>query len=115
MTDAPAPSAAVRNLRTMLQYQEGAIVSRVLVKNAAGNVSLFAFDGDEGLSEHTAPFDALVIGLEGSAEIAIGGVPHAVGDGDSLVLPAGIPHAVSPQGRFRMLLVMLRDRSASSA
>lgn len=101
-----------RNLNEMLQYQEGSIVSRMLAKNAGGSVTLFAFDAGEGLSEHTAPFDALVIGVDGKAEISIGGTPHSVSEGEALLLPAGIPHAVNPVGRFKMLLIMIRgDKS----
>lgn len=98
----------VRNLKQMLQYQEKAVVSRMLVKNPAGNVTLFAFDGNEGLSEHTAPFDALVIGVEGRAGISVGGVSYTLGEGDSLLLPANVPHAVNPTGGFKMLLIMIR-------
>lgn len=101
----------VRNLKQMLQYQEKAVVSRMLVKNTAGNVTLFAFDGNDGLSEHTAPFDALVIGVEGRAEIPIGGVSHTVGEGDSLLMPANVPHAVNPLGGFKMLLIMIRGEA----
>ena len=99
---------AVLNLKQMLQYQDQAVVSRMLVKNSAGNVTLFAFDGEEGLSEHTAPYDALVIGVEGRAEIPLGGVVHAVGEGDSLLMPANVTHAIRPLGGFKMLLVMIR-------
>ncbi len=98
----------VHNLKQMLQYQENSVVSRMLVKNSAGNATLFAFDGDEGLSEHTAPFDALVIGVEGQAKIPIGGVKHIVKEGDALLMPAHVPHAVHPQGGFKMLLIMTR-------
>lgn len=101
----------VRNLKAMLQYQDKAVVSRMLVKNSAGSATLFAFDGNEGLSEHTAPFDALVIGVEGRAEIPIGGVVHTVGEGDSLIMPANVPHAVNPLGGFKMLLVMIRGEA----
>ena len=101
----------VNNLKQMLQYQENAVVSRMLVKNSVGNVTLFAFDGDEGLSEHTAPFDALVIGVEGQAEIPIAGVKHTVREGDSLLMPANVPHAVHPLGGFKMLLVMIRGEA----
>ncbi len=101
----------VRNLKQMLQYQEKAVVSRMLVKNSAGNVTLFAFDGNEGLSEHTAPFDALVIGVEGRAEIPIGGVSYTVGEGDSLLMPANVPHAINPLGGFKMLLIMIRGEA----
>ena len=77
----------VRNLKQMLQYQEKAVVSRMLLKNPAGNVTLFAFDGNEGLSEHTAPYDALVIAVEGRAEIPIGGVSHTPVSYTHLTLP----------------------------
>lgn len=109
MSNENAPE--VRNLKQLLQFQEKAVVSRMLVKNSAGNVTLFAFDGNEGLSEHTAPFDALVIGVEGRAEIPIGGVSHTVGEGDSLLMPANVPHAVNPLGGFKMLLIMIRGEA----
>jgi quercetin dioxygenase-like cupin family protein len=98
----------VRNLKQMLQYQEDAVVSRMLVKNLAGNVTLFAFDGNEGLSEHTVPYDALVIGIEGLAEIVVGGVCHTLSEGESLLMPSNVPHAVNPLDRFKMLLIMIR-------
>ena len=102
----------VHDLKEMLQYQDKSIVSRMLAKNAGGSVTLFAFDRGEGLSEHTAPFDALVIGVDGEAEISIAGKPYTVTEGQSLLLPASIPHAVDPVGRFKMLLVMIRgDRN----
>lgn len=102
----------VHDLKGMLQYQDKSVVSRMLVKNSGGSVTLFAFDGGEGLSEHTAPFDALVIGVDGKAEISIAGTPYTVTEGQSLLLPASIPHAVNPVSRFKMLLVMIRgDRN----
>lgn len=101
----------VKNLKQLLQYQENAVVSKMLVKRPTGSVTLFAFDGSEGLSEHTAPFDALVIGVEGRAEIPINGVKHIVEEGDSLLMPAHIPHAVHPLGNFKMLLVMIRSEA----
>ena len=107
--DKPA-APEVRNLKHMLQYQEKAVVSRMLVKNPAGNVTLFAFEGNEGLSEHTAPYDALVVGVEGRAEILIDGAPYNVGEGDSLLMPANVPHAVHPKGQFKMLLVMIKEK-----
>jgi quercetin dioxygenase-like cupin family protein len=103
----------VENLKGMLQFQDKAIVSRMLVKNAGGSVTLFAFDSGEGLSEHTAPFDALVIGIEGKAEIRLGGVSHSLGEGDTLLMPANMPHAVNPVGSFKMLLVMLRSKEGA--
>ena len=99
----------VHELKEMLQYQEKSIVSRMLAKNAGGSVTLFAFDSGEGLSEHTAPFDALVIAVDGTADISIAGEPYSVSAGQTLLLPAGIPHAVAPVGRFKMLLVMIRS------
>lgn len=99
----------VKKLKQLLQYQENAVVSKMLVKRPTGSVTLFAFDGSEGLSEHTAPFDALVIGVEGRAEIPINGIKHIVEEGDSLLMPAHIPHAVHPLGNFKMLLVMIRS------
>jgi len=99
----------VEDLKTLLSYQPQAIVSRMLVKNSGGSVTLFAFEGGEGLSEHTAPFDALVIGVEGSADIMVAGQHYQVAEGQSLLMPANIPHAVHPQGRFKMLLVMIKE------
>lgn len=100
----------VENLKRMLAFQDKSIVSRMLVKSPAGNVTLFAFADDEGLSEHTAPYDALVIGVEGEAEIRLDGASHTLGEGDALLMPANVPHAVTPQGPFKMLLVMIRER-----
>lgn len=104
----PGAAPKVENLQQMLAFQPSAIVSRMLVKNAGGSVTLFAFDSGEGLSEHTAPFDALVIGVEGNAEIRLGGIAHSLGAGETLLMPANVPHAVNPAGRFKMLLVMIR-------
>jgi len=106
--NSPDKTPQVHKLQEMLQYQEASIVSRMLVKNPAGSVTLFAFDKDEVLSEHTAPFDALVIGVEGEAEVRIGGVGYTVAAGDSVLMPANVPHAISPRGRFKMLLTMIR-------
>ena len=92
----------------LIALQAGAVVSRTLVKKPAGTVTVFAFDRGEGLSEHTAPFDALVLGLEGEADIAISGVEHRVAGGQLLELPAGQPHAVRAVTPFKMLLVMIR-------
>lgn len=95
-------------LPALIEYQPGAVVSRTLVKKSAGTVTAFAFDAGEGLSEHTAPFDALVLMLEGECEIAIAGQPHRVPGGHLLRLPAGSPHAVKAVDRSKMLLVMIR-------
>ena len=97
-----------KQLVSLLQYQEKSIVSRVLLKNQGGTITLFAFDKDEGLSEHTAPFDALAAVLDGEAEIEIAGKSHKVGTGEILKLPANQPHAVKAISRFKMLLMMIR-------
>jgi quercetin dioxygenase-like cupin family protein len=96
------------NLRDLLAYQPGAVVSRTLVERKAGTVTVFAFDEGQGLSEHTAPFDALVYLLEGKARVTISGEEHSVGAGEMLIMPAHRPHALKAATRFKMLLVMIR-------
>lgn len=100
--------AEVKQLVELLQYQEESIVSRVLLKNKGGTVTLFAFDVGEGLSEHTAPFDALVNVIEGEADIEIAGDRFKVKQGETIILPANRPHAVKATSRFKMLLIMIR-------
>ncbi len=95
-------------LATLAEYQAGGVVSRTIVKKPAGTVTAFAFDAGEGLSEHTAQFDALVIGVDGRAEFSIAGQPHAIAAGEVLLLPAGKPHALKTEQQFKMLLVMIR-------
>lgn len=92
----------------MLQYQDGSIVSHVLLKNNGGTITLFAFDVGEGLSEHTAPFDALVLVTDGEADIEVAGESFKVGQGETIVLPANRPHAVRAATKFKMLLIMIR-------
>lgn len=103
-----APRAQVLRLDELVSYQEGAVVSRQITKADAGNVTLFAFDVGQELSEHTAPYDAFAHILEGSAEIRIAGHAHALTAGQAIILPAGEPHAVRATQRFRMLLTMIR-------
>jgi quercetin dioxygenase-like cupin family protein len=103
-----APGAEVKPLGELLQYQDSSIVSRVLLKNQGGTVTLFAFDQGEGLSEHTAPFEALVFVVDGEAEVAIAGKSYRVNSGETITLPANIPHAVKAATRFKMLLTMIR-------
>lgn len=98
------------DLAGLVEYQPGAVVSREIVKRQAGTVTVFAFDKGQGLSEHTAPFDALVLVLDGEAEIALAGEPRRVRAGEMLMMPADVPHALSAAERFKMLLVMVRDR-----
>ena len=95
-------------LSALVLYQPGAVVSRTLVKKEAGTVTAFAFDAGEGLSEHTAPFDALVLMVEGESEISIAGTRHRVTAGQLLRLPAGQPHALKAVTQFKMILVMIR-------
>jgi quercetin dioxygenase-like cupin family protein len=95
-------------LSELVGYQGGSIVSRTLIDKKAGTVTLFAFDRGQGLSEHTAPFDALVVILEGEAEVSISGKPFRLGQGESILMPANEPHAVKAPDRFKMLLVMIR-------
>ena len=101
--------AKAENLAESIDYQNGAVVSRTLVKKASGNVTLFAFDRGEGLSEHTTPFDALVHILDGEAEITIGGINHTVGAGEAILMPAEVPHALKAASRFKMLLTMIKS------
>jgi quercetin dioxygenase-like cupin family protein len=95
-------------LPALVEYQAGAVVSRTLVKKETGTVTAFAFDAGEGLSEHTAPYDALVLVVEGESEISIAGTAHRVTAGHLLRLPARQPHAVKALTRFKMLLIMIR-------
>jgi quercetin dioxygenase-like cupin family protein len=107
MTDRPVLTAP-RAAADLVAYQEGAVVSRTLAKNASGSVTAFAFDAGQELSEHTVPHDALVQVLDGQAEITVSGTAHAVSAGELLLMPGGKPHAVRAPGRFKMLLTMLR-------
>jgi quercetin dioxygenase-like cupin family protein len=105
----PSGLAGVTRLEDLIAFQPGAVVSRTVVKRPAGTVTAFAFDAGEGLSEHTAAFDALVVGVAGDAEITIAGAPHRVTAGAALLLPAGQPHALKAGSPFKMLLIMIRE------
>jgi quercetin dioxygenase-like cupin family protein len=94
---------------SLVDLQPGGVVSRTIVKKKTGTITAFAFDVDEGLSEHSTPYDALIIDLEGEAEVTISGVTHNVKTGDLLRLPAGEPHSVKAVTPFKMLLVMIRE------
>ncbi|HEX6127030.1 MAG TPA: cupin domain-containing protein [Pyrinomonadaceae bacterium] len=96
------------NLASALEYQERSVISRVLLKNAGGTITLFAFDDGEGLSEHKTPYDAFVTVVEGKARIRISDRDHSLQPGDSLILPANIPHTVDAVTKFKMLLVMIK-------
>ena len=103
------PKSQILNLADLAAYQEGSVVSRQITKAEAGNVTLFAFDAGQGLSEHTAPFDAPVHILDGEAEVRIAGVLHRLTAGEAIVMPANQPHALDAPKRFKMLLTMIRE------
>ncbi|MCP4716789.1 MAG: cupin domain-containing protein [Deltaproteobacteria bacterium] len=97
------------NAAALVAYQEGSVVSREILHKEAGTITVFAFDSGQGLSEHTAPFDAFVQILEGEAEITISGTMHSVKAGEIIIMPAQEPHAFAAPSRFKMLLVMLKS------
>ena len=100
---------AVETLSDLAGYQPGSVVSRTLIDEKSGTVTFFAFDEGQGLSEHTAPFDALVQIIDGEVDIAIGGKPYHLGQGQIIVMPANVPHALKAATRFKMLLTMVRQ------
>ena len=100
--------AQVSKLKDMAAYQEHSVVSREIIRKPSGTMTVFAFDKDEGLSEHTAPFDAAVYLLEGKAEIRIDGKPYSVKEGEMIIMPANRPHALKATTCFKMLLVMIK-------
>ena len=102
------PKGTVQRLADLVEYQTGAIVSRRIIKSQSGTITLFAFDIAQSLSEHTAPFDALVHVLDGSAEVTITGKASSLHEGDMIIIPAGEPHSVHAVGRFKMVLTLLR-------
>ena len=103
------PSGQPIQIAEHVSYQEGSVVSREIIKKATGSVTIFAFDQDQGLSEHTAPFDALVQVVEGETEIVISGQPHRLHGGEIILMPAGQPHALRAITRFKMILTMIRS------
>jgi quercetin dioxygenase-like cupin family protein len=105
VSDQPEVSRVV----DLVSYQDGAVVSRIVVKRETGNVTLFAFDAGQELSEHTAPYDALVQVLDGEAAITVAGRPHRVRAGEMILMPGHQPHALKAVSRFKMLLTMIRS------
>jgi quercetin dioxygenase-like cupin family protein len=97
------------NLAELVEYQAGSIVSRTLMDKGTGTVTLFAFDEGEGLSEHTAPFDAMVHVLDGEVEISISGKLHMLKEGEMIIMPANEPHALKATSRFKMVLTMIKS------
>ena len=98
------------DLSATVPYAIGAVVSKTLLKKETGNITLFAFDAGQGLSEHTAPVDAVVQILDGEADITIGGQTQTVDAGQMLIMPANVPHALHARQKFKMLLVMIRSQ-----
>ena len=94
-----------------IEYQEGSVVSKVVLAKETGNITLFAFDKGQGLSEHTAPFDAFVYIMDGTAEITISGEKHILKQGDMIIMPANEPHALDAVEQFKMMLVKIRSQS----
>lgn len=97
------------NTKDLVTYQDGSIVSKEIIKKPTGTVTIFAFDQGQGLSEHTAPFDALVYVLDGETEITISGQAHHLKEGEMIVMPAGEPHALKALKPFKMMLVMVKS------
>lgn len=100
--------AEVHTLKTIIEYAQGATVSKIVTKNNCGSTSLFSFDKGQNLSEHTAPFDAIAIILDGKCEISIAGKSNTLTEGQMIVMPANIPHALEAIEAFKMMLVMLK-------
>jgi quercetin dioxygenase-like cupin family protein len=98
----------VKRMAELIDYQEGSVVSRQIMKGDGGNVTLFAFEEGEGLTEHTSPFDALVLVLDGEAEVTVSGKPSRLHEGDMILMPANAPHALKAPSRFKMLLIMIK-------
>jgi quercetin dioxygenase-like cupin family protein len=100
------------NLAGLVDYAAGAVVSRTVLDKPAGTLTVFSFDDGQGLSEHTAPYDATVQVLDGEGEFTVGGTPIRVKAGEMIIMPARIPHSVRATGRFKMLLIMIRAKDA---
>ena len=98
----------VLNLEEMVEYSSGGVISKQVLKNQSGNITLFSFDKGQGLTEHTAPFDAIVQVLDGEAQITIGGNPNLVRKGESIIMPANVSHALQAVEQFKMLLTMIK-------
>ena len=102
-------AGTVLQVAELVQYQQGSIVSREVIRKDTGTVTVFAFDAGQGLSEHTAPFDALVQVLDGTVQIKIAGAPHDLKAGDMIIMPANKPHALKAVTRMKMMLVMIKS------
>lgn len=99
----------VLELKDLVAYQEGTIASRMIINRKVGSITIFSFDKDEGLSEHTAPYDAVVTILDGACDVWVGGTIHPMTAGQTIIFPANVPHALSAITRFKMMLTMIRE------
>jgi quercetin dioxygenase-like cupin family protein len=107
--DSAALSGRALDLAGLVEYQRGTIVSRTVVARKTGTVTLFAFDKGQGLSEHTAPFDAMAVIVDGEAGVLIAGKPRTVKTGEMIIMPANVPHSLNALKKFKMLLIMIRS------
>lgn len=96
------------DLKSLVEYQEGSIVSRVIIKRDSGSVTVFSFDTGQSLSEHTVPFDALLNVVEGETVVTIAGKDHPISSGESIIMPKDVPHSVRAEKRFKMVLTMVK-------
>ena len=102
--------AQIKELDSLVEYQENSVVSQTIIDKEVGTITLFAFDKGEGLSEHTTPYDALVYIIDGKAEITIDGTPYNVKKGETIIMPANEPHALKAIERYKMMLVMIKSK-----
>ena len=100
----------ILNLKEYIDYQEGSVVSKMLINKPEGSITIFAFDKGEGLSEHTTPFDAFVYLIEGKAEITISGKSHVLEEGQMIIMPVNEPHALKALEKYKMMLVMIKSK-----
>lgn len=98
------------DLKNSVEYSEGGIVSKTVIKRETGNISVFSFDKGEGLTEHTSPFDAVIMAIDGMGEITIGGEPRMVEAGQLIIMPRDVPHSVYATEKFKMMLIMIRSK-----
>jgi quercetin dioxygenase-like cupin family protein len=105
----PFPHSNILSFNDLIEYSQGGVISKQVIKAQTGNVTLFSFDAGQGLSEHSAPFDALVQIIEGNARITIGGEPFELIANQSIIMPANIPHALHAISAFKMILTMIRS------
>ncbi len=103
-------TAKVYALKELVAYAEGSTVSRILTKNESGNTTLFSFDKGQGLTEHTSPYDATALILDGTCQIRIDGTEHTLTEGEAIIMPANIPHALLATEAFKMLLIMIKNK-----